>query len=73
MRGEATLSAINGMFALDLWCREENKLVLARHRIGEKPLYYGWQDNIFIYGSEFKSLAAHAAFKAHISRKSLSL
>lgn len=40
---EATLKKSIGMFAIALWDREANTLTLARDRIGEKPLYYGWQ------------------------------
>ena len=44
------------MFAFALWDRNEHALVLARDRVGEKPLYYGWQDSLFIFGSELKAL-----------------
>jgi asparagine synthase (glutamine-hydrolysing) len=59
---EATLKATVGMFALALWDSVEKTLVLARDRIGEKPIFYGWQKNTFLFGSELKALKVHPAF-----------
>ena len=42
-----TLKKCIGMFALAVWDKKERILTLARDRIGEKPLYYGWQGNTF--------------------------
>jgi asparagine synthase (glutamine-hydrolysing) len=62
------LQACTGMFAIALWDRQERELVLARDRIGEKPLYYGWQGSgarrTLLFGSELKALRAHPAFTA---------
>ena len=44
------------MFALALWDKFKKKLILARDRIGEKPLYWGWAGKHFIFGSELKAL-----------------
>ena len=54
----AALSKCNGMFAIALWDAEQRNLFLARDRFGEKPLYYGWNDNAFLFGSELKALRA---------------
>ena len=51
------------MFAIAIWDKKEKTLILARDRIGEKPLYYGWQGNTFLFGSELKSFYAHPDFK----------
>ena len=59
---EKTLQSAVGMFALALWDKHEKSLTLARDRIGEKPLYYGWQTGVFLFGSELKALRAHPAF-----------
>jgi asparagine synthase (glutamine-hydrolysing) len=74
---EAALKRAIGMFALALWDRQEKALTLARDRLGEKPLYYGWQGSggnaVFLFGSELKGLARHPAFAAEVDRRALSL
>lgn len=61
------------MFAIALWDREERVLTLARDRMGEKPLYYGWQGGTFLFGSELKALKAHPDFLAEIDRDAICL
>jgi asparagine synthase (glutamine-hydrolysing) len=68
---QGALQRADGMFALALWDRERRELTLARDRIGEKPLYYGWQGQTLLFGSELKSLRAHPAFCAGIDVDSL--
>lgn len=70
---DRTLRYSVGMFAMALWDRTERSLWLARDRIGEKPLYYGWQGSTFLFGSELAALRVHPAFSARIDRSSLSL
>lgn len=70
---EVTLQKTVGMFALALWDRQERALYLARDRLGEKPLYYGWQGDTFLYGSELKALKAHPAFQGEIDRDAVAL
>ena len=69
---EATLKKAVGMFAFALWDRQERVLTLARDRMGEKPLYYGWQGDVFLFGSELKALRAHPEFKPVIDRNVVS-
>ena len=68
-----TLQLTVGMFGLALLDLKEKKLFLARDRMGEKPVYYGWQNGSFLFGSELKALKAHPNFQNIISRDSLSL
>jgi asparagine synthase (glutamine-hydrolysing) len=65
---EPSLKRAAGMFAFVLWDRQERILTLARDRVGEKPLYYGWQRDAVLFGSELKALRAHRAFSACIDR-----
>jgi asparagine synthase (glutamine-hydrolysing) len=68
---EGALQRFNGMFAFALWDRNEKALHLARDRLGEKPLYYGWVGKTFLFGSELKALKAHPAWRAEIDRNAL--
>lgn len=74
---QETIERAIGMFAIAVWDRNTGTLTLARDRIGEKPLYYGWQgrggDAVFLFGSELKALRAHPAFENAINRGALSL
>ena len=67
------LERFNGMFAIAIWDRRERVLYLARDRMGEKPMYYGWMDGVFLFGSELKALRAHPAFRSEIHLGSLAL
>lgn len=72
-----TVERAVGMFAFSVWDRQAHTLTLARDRLGEKPLYYGWQGSgragVFLFGSELKALRAHPAFGAAIDRDALCL
>lgn len=74
---EEALKRCIGMFAIALWDRERRVLTLVRDRLGEKPLYYGWQGQgesaVFLFGSELKALRAHPSFRAAINRNALAL
>jgi asparagine synthase (glutamine-hydrolysing) len=73
---EGTVARAVGMFAFAVWDRESRSLTLGRDRLGEKPMYYGWQGSgsgaVFLFGSELKALRAHPRFRAEISRDALS-
>jgi len=68
---QETLKRAVGMFALAVWDRETASLTLARDRLGEKPLYYGWQGSSLLFGSELKALARHPAFRGDVDDSAL--
>jgi len=74
---EDTLLMTDGMFAFALWDRHEYRLMLARDRFGEKPLYYGWagtgENEAFLFGSELKALRAYPGFNNAVDRSALAL
>lgn len=72
---EGALERAIGMFAIALWDRNTRQLHLVRDRLGEKPLYYGWQsqgpDAAFLFGSELKALRRHPAFEGRTARNAV--
>lgn len=70
---DEAIKRFNGMFAFALWDRQERVLHLGRDRLGEKPLYYGWIGQTFLFGSELKALKAHPNFQDEINRDALAL
>lgn len=70
---DASLKRFVGMFAFALWDRHERLLHLVRDRLGEKPLYYGWAEGVFMFGSELKALRAHPDWHSEINRDVLTL
>jgi len=70
---EASLERFSGMFAFALVDTHKRRLVLARDRMGEKPLYYGWQGKTLLFGSELKALRVHPDWKGGIEPKALAL
>jgi len=69
--GVAMLDALRGMFAFSLWDARRRRLVLARDRLGIKPLYYTIAGGQFLWASEIKALNAHPAVSADIDEQAL--
>lgn len=67
----ATLRRMTGMFGFALWDRHRRELHLARDRMGEKPVYYGWQGKVgggaFLFGSDLKALSQHPSFAHQVN------
>jgi asparagine synthase (glutamine-hydrolysing) len=69
--GERMVEQLNGMFAFALWDSKRRKLLIARDRFGEKPLYWGVFDNTLLFASEPKVLLAHPAVKSSLNLEAL--
>lgn len=69
--GIECLSQFNGMFAFALYDTRTDCLYLARDRMGQKPLYYGWEGETFLFGSELKPILAWDGFSDGLNRSVL--
>lgn len=71
--GEDCFERLNGMFAIAIWDQRQQKLVLARDRLGQKPLFYSNQDGRLLFGSELKSLLAVPGVAREVSPQAVDL
>jgi len=69
--GTACLDRVEGMFAFGLWDAHRRRLMLARDRFGEKPLYYTRVGNALLFASELKALIVHPGVSRDIDRTAL--
>lgn len=69
---EKTLAASCGMFAFAVWQTETQELILGRDRMGQKPLYYGWNGDTLLFASELKAFHAHPQFSPEIDLSAVS-
>jgi asparagine synthase (glutamine-hydrolysing) len=69
--GDGFVDHLRGMFAIALWDRRVHRLVLARDRLGKKPLYWRLADGRLTYGSELKAILADASATRRIDRTAL--
>jgi len=67
------LEKCRGMYALALYDREKKSLYLARDRMGEKPLYYGWINGCLVFASDLKALKAFPKFRGEVNKEALSV
>ena len=70
---EITLKKTRGMFSIALWDNKQNVLSLARDRMGEKPFYYGWVNDKFVFASELKAIKILPNFNNEVDRSVLAL
>lgn len=70
-RGLDFVNDLEGDFAIGLWDQRKRRLVLARDRIGVKPLYYTVQGGRLIFGSEIKAILAHPLVDRDIDEEAL--
>ena len=70
--GEECFARLRGMFAIAIWDARRHRLLLARDRMGEKPLFYAAVGPSFIFGSELKALLAFDGFSRETDGQALS-
>ena len=70
--GPDVLKRLDGMFSLALFDRRNHRLLLARDRFGQKPLYYTLQNGMFLFGSELKAFFPHPQFEKALEISSVS-
>ncbi len=69
--GEAFLEKLNGQFAIAIWDKNKQELLLARDRVGIRPLYYTNVGDSFVFGSEIKAITEFPGVNPRISPKAL--
>lgn len=70
---DKTLLSIAGKFTIAVWDKKDKVLTLARDRMGEKPLYWGWSGDLLIFSSELAAIKAHPKFEGVVNRDALTL
>lgn len=70
--GENFVDYLDGMFACAIWDLDNKKLIIARDRLGVKPLYYWFKNNHLIFASEIKSILQYEEVKREINFEGLS-
>jgi asparagine synthase (glutamine-hydrolysing) len=65
--GDDLVDHLNGMFAFALWDERRRRLLVARDRMGEKPLYFTRSANAFVFSSELKSLVVHPEVERRVN------
>ena len=69
--GDAVIERLRGMFALCIWDQRRERLLLARDRLGEKPLYYAQVGGEFVFASEIKALLLHPRLERAVNPDAL--
>jgi asparagine synthase (glutamine-hydrolysing) len=67
LEGTGALDRLDGMFALAFWDRHEERLLLARDRLGEKPIFFTVARGELVFASELKAVLLHPAVDARVS------
>lgn len=70
---DSAIKKTEGMFAIAIWDTRNKTITLVRDRLGEKPLYYGWVENNFVFASELKAFTKFSGWVGEINREALSL
>jgi asparagine synthase (glutamine-hydrolysing) len=68
---ERCVDQLDGMFSFAIWDNKQKKLILARDRIGQKPLFYSHNQDSFIFASEIKAILVSDGFQCEIDFESI--
>ncbi len=71
--GIEVVNKLRGMFAIAIFDKQKEEVVFIRDRAGVKPLYYYWENDLFLFGSELKALYEHKRFQKNIDTNSIAL
>ena len=71
--GEGFIERLRGMFSFALWDSKEDKIILARDRLGQKPLFYSFENGRLIFASEMKAILSTPGFQKSINNEALML
>lgn len=71
--GDEMVSKLRGMFAFAIWDSKENILLIARDRVGIKPLYYCLTNDSILFASEMKSILEDPAVRKDINRPAVDI
>ncbi len=71
--GKEILNMMNGMWAIAIWDSHKQELFAARDRVGVKPFYYYYKDDLFVFGSEIKSILKHPKISPNLNDEMLSI
>lgn len=69
--GDGFLSKLNGQFVFSIWNRKTGEMFLARDRVGIRPLFYYYKDDLFVFGSEIKAIFEYPKVERKISEEGL--
>jgi asparagine synthase (glutamine-hydrolysing) len=69
--GADCVKRFNGMFAFAIWDKNKQELFIARDRYGIKPIYYTFEENTFLFGSEQKAILAHPIVRRKMDTEAL--
>jgi asparagine synthase (glutamine-hydrolysing) len=69
--GEDCVHKLRGMFAFAIWDQSRGRLFIARDRLGVKPLYYYWNGQLLVFGSELKAVLEHPGVERRLDTQGL--
>jgi asparagine synthase (glutamine-hydrolysing) len=69
--GKDCVKRLNGMFAFSIWDKQEQKLLIARDRLGIKPLYYSYEQDVLVFASEIRAVLSSGLIERKLNLNSV--